>query len=191
GVEGESLLAAMPEIAVSTGAACDSASAEPSYVLRAQGISAELAQATLRISFGRHNSARDAETAGAAVVRAVRMLRARNAPGMPAAVAPGERWHEGAAGTLREGAEIRCYLKVRPDGRIGELVFRAATCPAVWRVLEALQQEAPGRPVSEPAAGGPRDWARHHSVPIEKLGRLLRVEDALRAALAARRAGDS
>ncbi len=191
GVEGESLLAALPEIAVSTGAACDSASAEPSYVLRAQGISAELAQATLRICFGRHNSARDAETAGAAVVRAVRMLRARNAPGMPAAVAPGERWHEGAAGTLREGAQIRCYLKVRPDGRIGELVFRAATCPAVWRVLEALQQEAPGRPVSEPAVGGPRDWAHRHSVPIEKLGRLLRVEDALRAALAARHAGDS
>jgi cysteine desulfurase len=53
GVDGESLLVALKDVAVSSGSACMSASVEPSYVLRQIGVSDELAQASLRFSFGR------------------------------------------------------------------------------------------------------------------------------------------
>lgn len=189
GVEGESLIAAMPSIAVSSGAACDSALGEPSYVLRAQGLSPELAQSTLRISFGRFNS--EAEALGAAEIlrSAVGGLRECDAPGAPA----GTGWHMGAAGSLREGARIRVYLRASPAvagesraaARIEALEFRAATCPAVRAVLDELQRRCIGRALADPAPGGPRDWAREFALPTEKLGRLLHVEDALRSAVAA------
>lgn len=75
-VEGESLLAAVsPTIAVSAGAACTSATREPSYVLRALGRSERLAESSLRFSFGRTTSEDDIDTAVAVVVRAVARLR--------------------------------------------------------------------------------------------------------------------
>ncbi|NBU25570.1 MAG: aminotransferase class V-fold PLP-dependent enzyme, partial [Gammaproteobacteria bacterium] len=83
GVEGESLVEALPELAVSSGAACDSASGEPSYVLRALGLPPELAQATLRIAFGRFNTPAEADLAAMAVRRAVARLRGEDAPGAP------------------------------------------------------------------------------------------------------------
>jgi cysteine desulfurase len=51
-VEGESLLMAIKQIAVSSGSACTSASLEPSYVLRALGLNAELAHTSIRIGLG-------------------------------------------------------------------------------------------------------------------------------------------
>jgi len=53
GVEGESLLMAIKEVAVSSGSACTSASLEPSYILRAIGVEEDLAHTSLRIGFGR------------------------------------------------------------------------------------------------------------------------------------------
>jgi cysteine desulfurase len=187
GVEGESLLEALPSIAVSTGAACDSSVGEPSYVLRAQGVSAERAQSTLRITFGRFNTPADAALAAEAILAATRSLRARDAAGSPA----GQGWFAGEAGTVREAARIRCYLQVDAQDRIAAMEFRAFTCPAVWRVLEALRAAALGQPIAAWRAahpwpvGGPREWAHTYCVPTEKLGRLLRVEDAMRSALEA------
>jgi cysteine desulfurase len=56
GVDHDELLAAMSDIAVSSGSACTSASLEPSYVLRALGVSDELAFASLRFALGRRNT---------------------------------------------------------------------------------------------------------------------------------------
>jgi cysteine desulfurase len=75
GVEGESLLLGMPELAVSTGSACNSDSDEPSYVLVALGRSPELAQSSLRLSLGRFSAERDVDVAIAAIGRELRRLR--------------------------------------------------------------------------------------------------------------------
>jgi cysteine desulfurase len=75
GVEGESLLLGLPELAVSTGSACQSDSDEPSYVLTALGRSPELAQSSLRLSLGRFSSERDVDVAIAAITREVLRLR--------------------------------------------------------------------------------------------------------------------
>ena len=62
-VEGELLLMSLKDLAVSSGSACTSASVEPSYVLRAIGVSDEQAHASLRFSFGRSTTAADIEHA--------------------------------------------------------------------------------------------------------------------------------
>lgn len=74
-VDGESLVTALAgELALSSGAACDSATGEPSYVLRALGHSALLAQATLRLSLGRYTTLAEVDRAARAIEREVRRL---------------------------------------------------------------------------------------------------------------------
>jgi cysteine desulfurase len=76
GVEGESLLAAVrPHLAVSTGSACNSALAEPSYVLRALGRSERLSESSLRFGLGRTTTERDIDTAVTVLSREVGRLR--------------------------------------------------------------------------------------------------------------------
>jgi cysteine desulfurase len=73
GVEGEALLVSMKDVAVSSGSACTSASLEPSHVLTAIGIPADLAHASIRFGLGRWTTEEEvdyaAETAASAVAR--------------------------------------------------------------------------------------------------------------------------
>lgn len=74
-VEGESLIMSLKDLAVSSGSACTSASLEPSYVLRALGVSDELAHSSLRFSFGRFTTESDIDRAVAQIQTAVEKLR--------------------------------------------------------------------------------------------------------------------
>jgi cysteine desulfurase len=76
GVEGESLLAEIrPHLAVSTGSACTSALAEPSYVLRALGRSERLSESSLRFGLGRSTTEEDVDIAIASLTHALSRLR--------------------------------------------------------------------------------------------------------------------
>ena len=74
-VEGESLIMALKDLAVSSGSACTSASLEPSYVLRALGLSDELAHSSLRFSFGRFTTDEEVDYAAGQLKTAVTKLR--------------------------------------------------------------------------------------------------------------------
>lgn len=74
-VEGESLMMALRDLAVSSGSACTSASLEPSYVLRAIGLNDELAHSSLRISLGRFTKEEEVDYAIGKIREAVAKLR--------------------------------------------------------------------------------------------------------------------
>lgn len=74
-VEGESLIMAVKELAVSSGSACTSASLEPSYVLRALGRNDELAHSSLRITFGRMTTEDDVKFAAELIKSKIGKLR--------------------------------------------------------------------------------------------------------------------
>ena len=74
-VEGESLIMSLPDLAISSGSACTSASLEPSYVLRALGLNDELAHSSLRFSVGRFTDEADVDQAIESVRKAVEKLR--------------------------------------------------------------------------------------------------------------------
>jgi len=74
-VEGEALMMKIKDIAVSSGSACTSASLEPSYVLRAMGVSDELAHSSIRFSLGRSTTQEEVDYAVGQVIAAVKELR--------------------------------------------------------------------------------------------------------------------
>ena len=86
GVEGESLLFALADLAVASGSACATTNAEPSYVLRALGRSDRFAQSSLRLSLGRFTTREEIEFAAGRIREEVTRLR-RTAPRTPGAAA--------------------------------------------------------------------------------------------------------
>lgn len=75
GVDGDKLLLALPDLALSSGSACSSASGQPSPVLKALGHADTLARATLRFGLGRFTTDDEVERAGARVIEEVRRAR--------------------------------------------------------------------------------------------------------------------
>ncbi|MGH9861231.1 MAG: IscS subfamily cysteine desulfurase [Candidatus Acidiferrales bacterium] len=75
GVEGESLLMGIHDVAVSSGSACTSATVEPSYVLKALGVSEDLAHASIRFGLGRFNTEEEVEYVADRLVQVVTRLR--------------------------------------------------------------------------------------------------------------------
>lgn len=195
GVEGESLIAGVGGLAVSTGAACNSETREPSYVLRALGRDSRLAESSLRFSLGRFTTDSDIDFAVTTVRQAVVRLRALS----PAASISGgvalnpEAWaaaQEGSgrvvtgdAGGADSGTWVRFQLLV--EGlRVKDARFQALGCPHTLDAAAWLCEQLPGRTREGLIPGAPAAWAASRSVPAEKLGRLLIVEDALLACLA-------
>ncbi len=139
GVEGEALRASLPGLAVSSGSACSSATAEPSYVLRALGRDDETANASLRFSFGRTTTLVDIEQAAAAVIAQVARLRALSPlqPEAPIAnppdVAAGNPYGYGAAiwRLFRETPNAGGFSAAMPD-----VVVADAGTPAARSVLQ-------------------------------------------------------
>ena len=74
-VEGEALMIAMKDVAVSSGSACTSASLEPSYVLRAMGVADDMAHASIRFGLGRFNTEEEVDHAARLVVEKATRLR--------------------------------------------------------------------------------------------------------------------
>jgi cysteine desulfurase len=74
-VEGEAMLMAIKDVAVSSGSACTSASLEPSYVLRAMGVGEELAHSSIRFGIGRFNTTEEIDFVADLVIDKVRKLR--------------------------------------------------------------------------------------------------------------------
>jgi cysteine desulfurase len=221
-VEGESLVTGLPEIAVSTGSACSSATREPSYVLRALGRSPELAQSSLRMSLGRFSTAADVDAAATAIRAELSRLRALAGHGVAASGrhvesdsalacgnsllgrtlsplarryflaparppefpdgAPSTGILHGHAGREAEGARVFFELKVA-DGIVKSARFSVYGCPHTVAVTAWLCETLQGAPLIGVVPGKPADWVGKFAVPAEKLGRLLVVEDALRAAL--------
>jgi len=185
GIEGESLLFGLTELAVATGSACNSDSDEPSYVLRALGRDRETAQSSLRFSLGRGTGAADIDRAIGAVRREVLRLQAVAVAGARAAAGPAA---SGEAGTREQGTWVRFMLNTT-----GPLIDRAEYqvygCPQTTAVCDWLVTRLKGRQWGAPGVGGPQEWARELGVPLDRLTRLLVIEDALQAALVAARHG--
>ena len=179
GVEGESLLAQLPGIAVATGSACMSASAEPSYVLRALGRNTELAQSSLRFSPGRATRRADIDAAADQVIEAVQSLRALAGP-LPPALTP---WREGRAGQRSLGTEAIFHIAVSQAGVVTAARVSIYGCPDTVRTAALLVEQLPGRNLENLLPGAPTDWLENLQIPREKLGRLLVLEDALRNCL--------
>jgi len=75
GVEGEGLMTRLPDLAMSSGSACTSASVEPSYVLRAIGVPDELAHNSIRFGFGRFSTEAEVDYAVERIAQEVAELR--------------------------------------------------------------------------------------------------------------------
>jgi hypothetical protein len=104
----------------------------------------------------------------------------------PVPCGPGARLLQGEAGQERHGTRVRFSLCVRGE-RLTRVGFRAYGCPytlAVCEWLAARLEGGGGEPrLAVQALGSPAHWAAALQVPAERLGRLLVIEDALKAAL--------
>jgi cysteine desulfurase len=221
GVEGESLITGLADLALSSGSACSSATREPSYVLRSLGRDSELAQSSLRLSLGRFSTAAEVDAAATAIRSEVARLRtlagtleagvepaahgdsatpagsllalslnpvaqryflaAPRSPAFPQGDhPPGVR--QGRSGRQADGTSV-CFELQIADGIVKSARFSAYGCPHTVAVAAWLCEVLEGRRLDAGVPGSPTDWAQAFDVPAEKLGRLLIVEDALRAAL--------
>ena len=212
GIEGESLLLELDgDLELSSGSACSSASAEPSYVLRALGRSDPAIQASMRLSLGRSTTGE-------------RNRSGRRTPGA-GGPAPARRAAAGSTGAhcvtpsvarysvrvlelfraLPGAGALRWHFRRLRDRRIhGARPQRLGAVRGARRSRAHRRVPIPGLGLSARACGGsarrrvacgrrrrkrlraarPQRLARELDVPAEKMGRLLVVEDAGRALLA-------
>lgn len=187
GVEGESLHAALAPLAVASGAACTSLTDEPSYVLRALGRSPALARSSVRFSFGRPTTPDDIDRAAAIVAGAVAQLREQGpGPGgqsLAGRAATGTVLVRGEAGSEEAGTRVVFAAGVRA-GRLDWLEFRLFGCPHTRLACAQAVQLLTGAPMAELGRLELEALGAGLEIPVEKAGRLLIIQDALRNCLA-------
>ncbi|HET7203115.1 MAG TPA: iron-sulfur cluster assembly scaffold protein, partial [Steroidobacteraceae bacterium] len=206
GVEGEALLLALCDLAISSGSACASTHAQPSYVLRALGHSDRLAQSSLRLSLGRFTTADEVEFAASRVreeVLRLRDCRPRAGEGPPpptddarysgevyrrfdtlagaGRLAPSAHKLTGKAGNREQGCEIEIEFAIEA-GRVSEAAFVGFGCPHALAAASWLTEQARGWTRDQMAAWDWQEAARALEVPPAKFGRLLTLQDAVRNA---------
>ena len=183
GVEGESLFTGLTEVALSTGSACNSRSGEPSYVLRALGRDTAQAQSSLRFSLGWGSSEEDIAVAVAAVQRVHTALWNQS----PARPPPLQGWEGaadrirlGEAGSERLGAWVR-FAALVENGTVQEARVQVYGCPHTAAACSHVVAQLPGRLLEALPPGTPEQWRNAVDAPVEKLGQMLIIEDALTA----------
>lgn len=208
GVEGEALRAMLPALAVSSGSACSSATREPSYVLRALGRDDALANASLRFSLGRGNTAAQIDAAAQQLIDAVLWLREISGePGATGATPavenafdyPAPVWAQFLEATRNSGAFapgtpdiqtvkvenrasaswLALHLRVRA-GQVMEARFTAFGCPVGIAVGHWLATQAVGKSLAELSALSTAQLRQVLEIPDDKLHCALMGEDALK-----------
>ncbi|MEZ5565362.1 MAG: aminotransferase class V-fold PLP-dependent enzyme [Gammaproteobacteria bacterium] len=205
GVEGESLHAGLqavipagsgpegPPLAVASGSACTSQNDEPSYVLRILGRSAELARSSIRFSFGRATTTDDIDAAADRTLTVVSMLRRQSpAIGPPGWLPPPSMPDDypgtvvlarGEAGSEALGTWVAFNAWIAAD-RLVRLDVQIYGCPHTREAGNQVAAGLSGRPVSALEDFDPHEWRRALGIPVEKTGRMLIIQDALRKCLA-------
>jgi len=181
GVEGESLFTGLSGLTLSTGSACNSRSGEPSYVLRALGRDTSQAQSSLRFSLGWGSTSAHVDAAVAAVQRVHAELW-NQSPARPAPLdswAPGSILH-GEAGAERLGTWVRFAARVEA-GLVIDARVQVYGCPHTTAACRHVVAQLRGQPLASLAPGTPEEWRVAVAAPVEKLGQMLIIEDALTA----------
>jgi cysteine desulfurase len=181
GVEGESLFAGLHDLTLSTGSACNSRTGEPSYVLRVLGRNTAEAQSSLRFSLGWGSTAEDITLAISAVQRVHASLWNLS----PARPPPLEGWNPdrvvlGEAGAQRLGGWVR-FAALLDAGVVREARVQVYGCPHTTAACRHVLAQLPGQSLASLAAGTPENWRVAVAAPVEKLGQMLIIEDALTA----------
>jgi hypothetical protein len=87
----------------------------------------------------------------------------------------------GEAGSESGGTRVVFHIAATADGRVTDVRFQAYGCPHTLATAAWLAEQLPGRTLDNLLPSPPADWLVQLQSPVEKLGRLLLVEDALRA----------
>src|SRR5690606_16404807 len=90
------------------------------------------------------------------------------------------QWWLGEAGALRLGTWVRLALRAE-QGVVSEARAQCYGCPHTSAACSLLCERLRGQPLEALQAGSPQEWCRIVQAPIEKLGRMLIIEDALNA----------
>lgn len=96
-------------------------------------------------------------------------------------LAPGPGVHRGHAGNRGAGAEVALSMRIA-GGAVADVRFRAFGCPHLLAAASLATERLQGMPVVQLARWSAADVGRELGVPVEKRGRLLILEDAVRAA---------
>ncbi len=102
-------------------------------------------------------------------------------PALPLPTVPaGSRLISGTAGSERDGARVRFFALVQQD-RLCEVGFRAWACPHIIAACSLVAERLQGRPPADLCQAELTGGLEELEIPVEKMGKILILQDALRA----------